>query len=290
MPVFFMITGMTFNMNCSGTRRENCAFVYRKFKSLMIPYFLWGAIYSALSIGNIICIAYGSHWSLIHAASLSSLWFLPVMFLAVCLLRIVCCKVRVIRETYWAKIVLAIVLIVFSYLLPDFKHGCPWGMNIALCACGFVVLGSVFRLLYENLLKKHYSSLVYAVLAVVGGLGTLLYKFNIPECGYINMAESVYGNILIFLSVAIWGGVLVSNVSVLLEKSSRLSKLLGYIGRNSLIIFVTHRPILNVFGHLFEVMELNLGVELIITLIGTVAVSCIAGAIIEKFAPVLCGK
>lgn len=78
------------------------------------------------------------------------------------------------------------------------------------------------------------------------------------------------------------------NISALLEKAETL--VIGYIGRNSLIIFVTHRPVLNLFGHLFEVVKLNLGVELVITVIGTVAVSCMAGAIIEKFAPVLCGK
>lgn len=290
MPVFFLITGMTFNMNCSRTQEATYAFVYKKFKSLMIPFILWGVIYSALSIGNIVRIAYGSHWSLIQAGSLSSLWFLPVMFLAVCLLRFVCCKMGAIRETYCARIIMAIVVIAFSYLIPDFKYGYPWGMNIAFCACGFIVLGSVFRSLYGGISKNNHSVCIYVIFAVAGGFGTFLYKFNIPDSGYINMAESVYGNILIFLIVALSGGMFILNISVLLEKNKALSKLFSYIGRNSLIIFLIHRFILNLFGRFFEIIKLNQSIELIVALIGTVAVSCLAGAIIEKFAPVLCGK
>lgn len=78
MPLFFFSTGLV-----TKPKRLDWKFILKKFCGLMIPYFLWGLIYSELSFGNLARLFYGSYYTISEAGSLSSLWFLPTMFIAV---------------------------------------------------------------------------------------------------------------------------------------------------------------------------------------------------------------
>ena len=53
-----------------------------KFHRLMLPYMLWAMLYAKLPFPNMLKILYGSSASIESSGSLSSLWFLPVMFMA----------------------------------------------------------------------------------------------------------------------------------------------------------------------------------------------------------------
>ncbi len=88
MPAFFWIYGFEY---CETRHRERgylkASFISNKLFRLMVPYCIWGILYVVFSgntsLSNIISIAYGNQKALVGAGSLSSLWFLPCMFLSV---------------------------------------------------------------------------------------------------------------------------------------------------------------------------------------------------------------
>ena len=56
MPLFFFATGLVIK-----EAKLDKNFFVKKFKTLMIPYFIWGMIYFQLSFRNIAYIGYGSY-------------------------------------------------------------------------------------------------------------------------------------------------------------------------------------------------------------------------------------
>lgn len=288
-PVFFMITGLTFKKDEILSLRSYWNFVTRKFRSLMVPYALWAMIYASLSIGNLARIAYGSHRSLIIAGGCSSLWFLPVMFLAVCFVDIMFYLLHYVRYRLFILICILTIGVGggISIAFPTIEYGYPWGLDISFCAAGFILMGFIFRTGIDNWpVVKRYS----VMFAIFGGLGTLLYRFNIPDNGYVNMSERIYGQWGGFIIVALFGGFFIWGLAMLFEKIEILAKGLGCIGRYSLIIFVIHRLLLSLFERFCDCFCITRGVEGIFTLMGTLFISCMIGIIVEKFAPVLCGK
>ena len=93
MPAFFFASGMLLKNSGVFDSRSMKALLGKKIQSLMFPYFLWALIYSSLEGRNLLRILYGSHQSLGSAGSLTSLWFLPVLFEATVLF----CLARLIR-------------------------------------------------------------------------------------------------------------------------------------------------------------------------------------------------
>ena len=85
MPLFFVLSGMLLCLKSFGDIGSWSELILKRAKRLLIPYFIWAMIYSTPTYKNAALIFYGSWEALGKAQSLTSLWFLPVMFLAVCL-------------------------------------------------------------------------------------------------------------------------------------------------------------------------------------------------------------
>ena len=74
MPLFFMISGLTLS-----EKKLSLKLVEKKVRVLLVPYIVWGLLYSSLTSGNVVKICYGSYRSIASAGSLTSLWFLPTI-------------------------------------------------------------------------------------------------------------------------------------------------------------------------------------------------------------------
>jgi fucose 4-O-acetylase-like acetyltransferase len=294
MPVFFFSTGLVLDFT-QTSRGGNLMIVARKyFKRLMLPFLLWGLIFSKFSIPNLLLICYGSYRSIHKAGSLTSLWFLPVMYVAVLLLFLISRTRGDNRD--WLMFSLSIVALVLGVSMPCLGIGYPLSLNVALVALFFMTLGNItrpyFNQIYDFLKaeKKRGVSVCLLLILIFAG-GSLTYLMNIPKIGYIHMGIGQFGNPILFALTAICGILMLIFLCIMLEYiHSRTTKGLLFVGQNTLCIFIVQKPIIGCFKKLFEIYPMNSGLVLFITTAGTLALSCILCIIINKYVPVLVGK
>ena len=292
MPAFFFCSGLV--LTNSREKDDFGLLITKRFKRLMIPYMLWALVYAKFSIPNFCKIAYGSYWSIVSSGSLSSLWFLPVMFVA---LFIFFALDRLKWFSYiWLKMILALVALIIASYLPHIKIGYPWALNVALMAFVFILIGNMTN----NLIKKVYyylsehrlTGIAVCIVAVfLMGFGTMAYSCIQPNSGWVLMANARYGNIILFLFVALCGSLMLLVLSMLIDLCHPKDiSWLSFIGQNTLCIFAVQKPIIDCFRYLFKHVNLPMEVTLLITTIGVLSVSFVLCIIINKYIPVFSGK
>ena len=89
MPLFFMLSGMLLKVKDQYNALTWRDLIEKKLKSLMVPYVIWALFYASFSVKHLLFVLYGTRETLIKAESLSSLWFLPAMFIAFMIVELV---------------------------------------------------------------------------------------------------------------------------------------------------------------------------------------------------------
>lgn len=280
MPLFFFASGLIIKKE-----KFNWAFILKKLRGLIVPYFIWALIYSGYSVSNVIRIGYGSYQTISGAGSLTSLWFLPTMFISVIL-------VQALFHITEKTIVVGMVMsgcFVISALLPIIRIGYPWCIDISILAAAFILFGYLIekvscRISLQNLI----------ILCIIGFFFTFVYRINpVASDSYVLMASRRIGNALFFLIPALGGCLMVYSISRIFEKLSKLNSItsfITFIGRNTLVIFVVHKPIISIFGRIFTIVEMPRSLVLVVAGIGTLIGSCTLSLLINRFAPCLAGK
>lgn len=293
MPAFFFCSGLLLtDYKCkeSGFRPV----ITKRFKRLMIPYLLWALLFAKFSIPNFCKIIYGSYWSIVSSGSLSSLWFLPVMFVAL-LFFYISEKLKWFSHI-WIKLVLVVIAIIVSYFLPQIKIGYPWALNVAIMAFAFILTGKLVSLLikksYYYLAEHQLMGKVICIVSVLlTGLGTMMYSSIQPDSGYVLMANARYGNIVPFVFVALCGSIMLLALSILIDLCHpRDISWLSFVGQNTLCIFVVQKPIINCFRFFFKNINFPMEVSLLLTTIGVLLISFVLCVFINKYIPTLAGK
>lgn len=278
MPLFFFATGLVMHRQKFEKR-----YVEKKFSGLIIPYFLWAAVYAGFSIKNIAMICYGSYTTIIGSGALSSLWFLPAMFFAAVMAQIV---INLFQGKKLLIGIMMILMIITSKMLPQLNRGYPWCVNSALMGGGFILYGYLF----ENFINSK-SINIYWMLGLGGLLVSLIAIFNTSlEYGYVQMANGEYGNLILFVLAAQGGCIFAYSMAQLISSYFGNLRFLNFIGTNTLVIFAVHKPIISLFEKIFEQIQINLLIELTITVILTVIISCICCVPINKYMGCLAGK
>ena len=299
MPLFFMISGMVAKESYDN-KGDGKLFLIKKISQLIIPYIIWALLYSTLSFKNLAKVLYGSHQMLQSAKSLSSLWYLPTLFLVV-LIYFVLVKLFYGRVNMIAVLSVAAVLsFAIGVFLPRMNNGYPLGADIALVGFSFYCLGRMVSPLLVNLSSRIKeqgniaSIIILFILAVVCFSLTFLYRFNLTDNdSNVLMAEGVYGNPLLFALIAVGGSFAVLFLSVIIDRflPQFIKKVLCYIGMNTFVIFAVHKLFVNhLFKPIFEKISMNNVFVLIIVLTGTLVLSCVSAIIINLCAPILAGK
>lgn len=256
MPVFFSVYGMTYS---SLKHKEadflTIPFIQKKIWRLILPTFIWAFGYT---IVNSVCAAsfnpkyimyvfYGSQASLKMAHSLSSIWFLPVMFLSVVFVEFIMDKINRISENkvvYNAIIAFLIFLLsIISYELPHLSNGYPWGINIVPMAIACILLGFVLE--DVSLYWKSNHIVVCLVATMSTCLTYLLCKLNLQYIPLHNadMASGTYGNYFLYILNVFTGTLMMMSISHMISHIIH-SKILSFIGMNTLAIFLIHKPLI----------------------------------------------
>ena len=289
MPLFFILSGMLLRARKDVDIRRIREQINKKLSALMLPYFVWGLIYSSLSVKHLILLLYGTRETLVLAESLSSLWFLPVLFLAFMISDVVLMLLGWIGK-YMDGIVFsgAAVCFLIGLLLPHQPvYGDPWGADIAFVAAGFMLLGTIiFHWINRN--ANSSGKIVVAIAACV--IFVFSIRYSSSSVGYVLMGNADYGNPVVFIINSMAGSLFVVMVCFLAPRVHRF-RILQWIGARTMGIFIVHKPIVNAVKTIATEVIINsdnivaLGVVTLISL----AASCVAVALIEHIIPEIIG-
>lgn len=288
MPLFFILSGLL--LKSEGPCQWG-GYFKKKFKVLMIPCILWGLIYCKLSPKNLLYVFYGSREMLVKAGSLTSLWFIPVMFLALIIIRPILCTKHFKRNHNMGILMTIPLFFTISFLLPHFANtGWLWGFDIALTASGFMLSGYIINIV----LKKCSSILLWCFMFL---LSTILFVFIVYRYAlgypYVLMAEAQYSlPHWIFLATSFTGSLSIITLSFLISKVQVQKRFLLCIGRNSLAIFLIHKPLIIYARKCVTSCNIDyncIGVSLLISF-GVVIISMMIISLLNKYVPYLFGE
>lgn len=289
MPLFFMLSGMLLNVEESYDLGNWKAFTTKKAKALLLPYIVWALVYSSLSFKHIALILYGTREALIFAESLTSLWFLPVMYLGFILAELVL-QFSIIIHKQRSMIVVIFGTLLFSiigFFIPHhIKYGNPWGIDVSFIAAVFLLLGMIVKKWIID--SSHGWTAKLLVLAVSTAIFVITVKFSTSSVGYVLMANAEYGNAFLFFTNAISGSLIVILLSCLFFGKVPLAR---WIGKRTLGIFVVHKPFVELGRIVVSRMGYNYnGVISVISItVVTLILSGLVVAAIERIIPEIIG-
>ena len=298
MPLFFFASGLLLRSDRDLSLGDSARFVWKRFQSVIFPYFLWAMVYSALTLPDLARIVYGSHQTLSGAGSLTSLWFLPTLFLSLLYFAVVRLVLKD-RFRLPVKLVLFVAAFALARLLPGISRGYPWCFDVSFCAFGFLLLGNValppLKALYARFPGEKKGVLFWALVLILSFAGTLTYRLNVPHTGsMVLMAEARYGSMPLFLLTAVLGIVFTMAAAVLLDillpAEGKCPRAISLIGENTMALFVLQKPIIKVFQKVFERVPVPSAIALVLTCIGTVICCCLIAVFLNRWLPTAVGR
>lgn len=288
MPLFFLLSGALIKEKEIYDAETWRTFLKKRFSQLMIPYLLFGLIYASFSFKNLAFLLYGTREALIHAGSLTSLWFLPVLFIANIIVEII---LHIYHGKLWYHYAIAIIVIfIIGMIFPHFHQlGDLWGIDIAFVAAFFMLLAKCLRPLFDKMTENLKLSSTVFFLCIV--IFTIILPLNHTDVGYVLMANAIYGNRFIFVFTAIIGSLSVLALAMVMVKCRLEHKCITFVGQNTLGIFLVHKPFVELGRKLTLFCGFdynNLMIALIITF-ASLLFSLIVIRIIENYVPVFLG-
>lgn len=245
MPFFFIAAGFVFRFEPSFKK-----FIKKCSKYYLLPYiavlilgfiqclilpmaghtmqaFLtWGSIKKAFYDGHPCYSFFGSAWFLL-AMFWAQLIFYGMQKLGTKLK-------KYIMVLLWIVLVLTAVFVKdIFYGIPYFER-LPFKLDSAMMATVFLGIGHLLK--KSGILEK--GKLYFSVIFVVGGF-FLTWLFGCKWNYYVNLCDCAYGREYNYFIASVAGTIMLFGLGQLLQKC----KLLKFIGRNTLFIFLAHEAI-----------------------------------------------
>lgn len=252
MPLFFLVSGMVI------ARREEVysraywkQFIRKNVMALLVPYLIWGAIYSNFCYANLVKMCYGSWEMLQKTETLTSLWYLPCLFLARVMAELLLMLSRRVRGIPRWQMALAASVAAFAagFELPHTSVGDPFCCDIAFTALGFIMLGYAVKNLVFRLPRRN-AWLYLLTAAVFGGLLFLGQRLQGETPQLMMMCRAEYGNLFFFFLNAFAGIGLVISFSIFLtiffreRPHEKARAFMLWAGENTIGIYFLHKPFL----------------------------------------------
>mgnify|MGYP003289575194 FL=1 len=223
MPLFFICSGLLYK------QKDFKTVVQRNFKKIIIPYLIAGVILWILMV--FIKSQYDYGWAILLGSSpdvtgfsgknytVGPLWFLPAFFFAMIFSHFV-------FELKNERLRWLVIIIAFEFSLAvELFLNMPFGISQGIAGCMFVYCG-YFCNKYPAVLNNK---------VVIGiGLVSFVLCFLYGRCA---MSHHIYKLNLLHVPAAVFATFLSLKV---LRKLPEISKLLSFLGKNSLIILCIH--------------------------------------------------
>ena len=301
MPLFFLVSGMVISRHRRDYDRAHWkCFISKNIMTLLVPYLIWGTFYSEFNFVNFAKLFYGS-WEMLNAAkTLTSLWYLPCLFVARIMAEFVLMmswKVKRIPRHLFGFII-AVLSFAIGFLLPKISIGYPLCCDIAFIALGFIMLGYAVKTLVYKLPRTH----AWPYLAATAVFGAMMYigqKIQGDSPYLMLMCRSDYGQPIYFFLCAFAGIGTVMAFSVFLtilfkdRPDTKARRFMLWAGENTIGIYFLHKPFLQ---QVIMPVIASLGAVLPNAwwaLLGSVfsfAVSSLVCCIINRYVPSLFGR
>lgn len=296
MPLFFMLSGILMKPKNAYGLKEWGSIIRKNLLVLVAPYFIWGLIYAQFSYVNLGRIVYGSWKALTNAGTLTSLWYIPCLFLVRLEVHLLFCLFKKIKaDTRILALASAVIAFAIGMLLPYVEvPGYFWCFDISFVALGFVLLGYAAKDIFKKISEWAWYWLLLGLIVsvILLAVGTVFRK---EDLDLVLMCGSVYGDTFWFFWNAFAGSAATLFISFISAQKNvfRLKESIKYIGRNTFAIYLLHKPILQklilgLFG-LFGFDAFDFWIVVIASLI-TLIICCWITRLIEKYIPQLLGK
>ena len=301
MPLFFIVSGVVIRKH--QTTKYDLAhykdLILKNVFMLLIPYYIWALIYSNFSYAGVLQILYGSWQSLAKAGTLTSLWYLPCLFLARIWMELVLNSSnlfpKINRHVY--AFVCSIVAFVIGFSLPALENGYPMCLDISFVALGYMLIGYSYK---EYLNKLEEKSNIYHFIMLFVYICLFIFGVTYEEKTFlVLMCGSIYGNIPLLLLNSLSGCGIVITLSVIISKywkvnqDSKAKDTILWIGRNTIGIYFIHKPFMQqVIVPIFTNMGYSTDSFVIALICATITlpISCAAVYGINKYFPNLFHK
>lgn len=292
MPLFFFISGYLFNISYYKNYFD---FLKKKFKIIIIPYFIFSIISYILwililrKVGSnineeinilkpLIGIVYSvgiENW-MVHNIPM---WFLTCLF---------------ILENYFyflasfsiSRLILSmIILAILGGISVKLGTHLPWGIDVSLTAGTFFSVGYIIRKL--NLINEfkciNIKQVILSMICIIIGV------ISSTKNGPIGMSGNYYGNLNLFYLSAF------SSILgyILIMPNNITFKFINYISNNTIIILALHLMIIAFIKLVCKILGIYLNgvfLENIIIALLTILVSIIPIFIINNFFPWIIGR
>lgn len=252
MPLFFFLSGVTF---CKD-KYSYTGLVKSKAKSLLIPYVVFMivnyliyamAYYVNLKLNlniekihqsglfkPIIGIFYSRIYDNYLPFTMQPLWYLTCLFFVF----IISYSIIKFEVSDYFKFVIFLILSVVFYFLKDVFL--PLNIDVAFVVSIFFFCGYIFKKYQIIKYLNVFWIIVFLLINVfVSGLNT-----------FVSPAINSYGNYLLFMISSISGIFCIVKIS----DAIKVSKILNYYSRNSLIIFLIHMAVIFVIEGIFIIL------------------------------------
>lgn len=292
MPLFFLLSGMVLHSPPAHTSREAAAAEFRmilqkRVRAYLLPYCIWGVLFMPVTPSRLLCLLYASRQAVARAGTGDALWFLPVLFLACMWSEALLFAVRDLPRQRLLLLGAAALLFAAGFILPHpLPFGYPFGLDVSLVAAGFMLLGYTAVPLLRCLQAPALAG---------GGIACMLgfLVVNHQWENWMNMAWESYGDIRLFLLCALLGSMAVLGISAALDKIPGAGRLLRYVGRHTMSVFVLHLAMVSdislLTGALAGSLNSKIPVIAIQALVNTGL--CLAlGVPLERWLPFTLGK
>ena len=243
MPLFFFLSGLLY----PGFEKYSFAqFAWRRFKSLVIPYFTLGAV-----IALFYCGVYASqhepasvYVDMLHSFLVQehfwTIWFLAALYLT----QLIYYGIdKFFHRWRYGVAIVSLAVCVFGLLRYRLGWGSlPWNLDVALVAQIFFHLGYWFmnslriRNWFVNLTPRYE---IYGIALLCLMINLVASKSCLLLSGHsLNMSIGMYGNEALSFIGALAGIMMVVVISPVIH-----SKFITYLGRNTMILFSWHSRI-----------------------------------------------
>lgn len=273
--LFFAITGYVFN----GTRTVK-EFYINIIRKLVIPWIVLG-----MSVTVLLTPLKGIEYFIDHLKIVltgESLWYMPCCIIA----EIIWYNVLKFCKKDYCAIIASVILFTAGMIMSKFSILNICMINVAFVVQLYILIGYLYKKLETKIgLFENWIVFIGATIYIALGIMTLV--FYPGQC--LDIHVGCYYN-LIMCILMIYIGCFTAFAAA--SKIKYYPKWLCYIGQNTLVIYIYHGYVLEIFKRIFNRLNVdfqNWAFAILIT-ITTVAVCCLIAWLINLLLPELLGK
>ncbi|MEG1255518.1 acyltransferase family protein [Clostridium sp.] len=228
MPLFFFLSGYLFVKEKHPNFKK---FIKTKIKTLLIPYFFFSILSVLVKFNGfktiIVQILYLGNkvvWN-------EPLWFLVCLFVVEIIFYFIS-QVKSKAKTLFILLIFGIVGYSL-YFIKDYVV-LPWSIGVSFTAIVFYGFGNLIRGtdIGSKITSPNRRILIicFATNLVIGGILNSI----------ASMYETTYGKIFYFYIAAFTGVIAYIQIAQYIKKNNKITKVLEYFGKNSIVVLCTH--------------------------------------------------